>query len=595
MGKEPPLQFSQRGQDARAEVPMRTPKRLYVQERIIYQPELLTCPHCGDLLVMCNYLTWDKTVQMLDRILSVASRPGRCPHATCAGSRMRLLSAEGQRIALPGSTYGYDVLVRIGWWRQEHRATYRESHAALASQVRISESHVGYLYQQVYLPLLACHERQYRDQLAQIATQQGGVIVALDGLAPQGGEPQMWFIRALFSGLTLRSGWLCQQDQPTFEAFLKPLKHLEWPILAVLSDKQKGLVPAVATVLPHSRHQFCQAHYLRNLAEPLAEAEAAFKGELRQTVRQHVGDLLRQEPCTAPGQAGVLTVTGLLPTPLAQPTAPAAQSPPPRDTRTVSEVNADEVITQLFRHTRYLLTLKGRPPFRLAGIETYERLQHVAQCSLDLLAERYDPRLVQLYQGLQSALAPFGQTYQACQQGAAWLRDIAYILDPTATDARRGEQVARQLRDYLDTVLRCPKVTPTLYTFGRHLDKVSRSYWPGLFHCYDVPGLPRTNNELESHFRDTGRRLLRTTGQKGLTQRMLQRQGAWELLPHPPTEAQLLGALCHTPPEELAQERQRFAGHRQRFRLQCRSLKQTRAQFEHLRQRWSSLQPTGTG
>ena len=41
-------------------------------------------------------------------------------------------------------------------------------------------------------------------------------------------------------------------------------------------------------------------------------------------------------------------------------------------------------------------------------------------------------------------------------------------------------------------------------TFGRHLDKVSQSYWPGLFHCYDVPGLPRTNNALESHFRETG-------------------------------------------------------------------------------------------
>src|SRR5438093_7678026 len=226
---------------------------------------------------------------------------------------MRLLSAEGQGIALPGSTYGYDVLVRIGWQRQEYHDTYREIHAELASQVRISESHVGYLYQQAYLPLLACHERQHRAHLAQIATAQGGLIIALDGLAPQGGEPQIWFIRELTSGVTLRSGWLSQQDQPTFEAFLAPLKHLEWPILAVVSDKQKGLVPAVATVLPHSRYQFCQAHYLRNLAEPLAEVDAAFKVELRQTVREQIGDLIRQEPHTAPGHAGVLTVTGLFP------------------------------------------------------------------------------------------------------------------------------------------------------------------------------------------------------------------------------------------------------------------------------------------
>jgi hypothetical protein len=574
---------------------MRTPKQLYAEERIIYRPELLTCLHCGDLLVTWNYLAWDKTVQTLDRLLSIATRPGRCPHMTCPGSRMRLLSAEAQRLAPPGSTYGYDVLVRIGWLRQHQHATYREIHTALASQIRISESHVSYLYQQVYLPLLACHERQHHDHLAQIAQEQGGLIIALDGLAPHGGEPQIWFIRELTSGCTLRSGWLAQQDQPTFETFLKPLTHLDWPILAVLSDKQKGLVPAVAAVLPHSRHQFCQAHYLRNLAAPLAEADAVFKMALRQSVRQQVGDVLRQDSQTEPGQAGVLTVTGLLPSPLEKSTAPASLSPLPRDTLTGPESKAEEVITHLLRHTRYLLTLKGRPPLRLAGLETYERLQHVAQCSLELLTERYDLRLAQLYQGLQEALAPFAQTYQTFQQGAAWLRDIAYILQPTASEAMRGKQVARQLRAYLDTVLRWPEIMPTFSVFGRHFDKVSRSYWPGLFHCYDMPGLPRTNNELESHFRDTSRRLLRTTGQKGLTQRTLQRQGAWELLPCPPTEAQLLDAVCQTPPEELAQERQRFAAHRQRFRLQSRSLKQTQAQFTQLRQRWSTLQPTGTG
>ena len=341
---------------------MRTPKPLYAHERMIYHPEFLTCPHCGDLLVMCNSLAWNKTVQMLDRVLSVASRPGRCPHATCVGSRLRLLSAVGQRIAPAGSTYGYDVVVRLGWWRQESRATYREMHTDLASQVRISASHVGYLYQQVSLPLLACHERQHRGRLAHIAKQQGGVIVALDGLAPQGGEPHMWFIRELASGVTLRSGWLCQQEQPTFEAFLEPLKHLEWPILAVLSDKQTGLVPAVATVVPHSRHQFCQAHYLRNLAEPLAEADAAFKGELRTTVREQVGDMIRQEPLTAPGRTGVLTVTGLLPSPLAKPPVPASQSPSPRDALTAPESKAAEVITPYSQNIRTRLAAGGYAP-----------------------------------------------------------------------------------------------------------------------------------------------------------------------------------------------------------------------------------------
>src|SRR5262245_24686426 len=514
MGQESSLTPAQHGPDVGQEVPMRTPKRLYAEERIIYHPELLTCLHCGDLLVLWNYLAWDKTVQTLDRLLSIATRPGHCPQATCPGSRMRLLSAAAQRLAPPGSTYGYDVLVHIGWLRQHQHATYSEIHLTLSARLSISAAHVRYLYQQFYLPLLACHERQAHGRLAQVAQQQGGLIIALDGLAPQGGEPQIWFIRDLSTGLTLRSGWLAQLDQPTFEAFLAPLKHLEWPILAVLSDKQTGLVPAVATALPGSRHQLCQAHYLRNLAEPLAAADAAFKGDLRHTVRQQVGALMRQEPLNSPGHAGILTVTGVLSSSVDKPTAPAGPCPAPSAAPPAAAPDAEQVITQLMRHTRYLLTLKGRSPYRLAGIETYERLSNVAGVSLDLLAMHYEPRLAQLYQGLQAALCPFAETSQALHQGAAWLHDIAYILDPVATYPSNAEDVARQLRAYLDTVERQPKITPALEVFGRHLALVSRRYWPGLFHCYDMPGLPRTDNELERHFRDTCRRLLPTTGQE---------------------------------------------------------------------------------
>lgn len=33
-----------------------------------------------------------------------------------------------------------------------------------------------------------------------------------------------------------------------------------------------------------------------------------------------------------------------------------------------------------------------------------------------------------------------------------------------------------------------------------HFLKVTRSYWPGLFHCYEVAELPRTDNDLEQLF-----------------------------------------------------------------------------------------------
>ncbi|MGB0386135.1 MAG: transposase [Ardenticatenaceae bacterium] len=206
-----------------------------------------------------------------------------------------------------------DVVVRIGWLRQEGRYTYAEIQQNLAGNIQISLSHLRYLYQRVYLPLLACHERLHKDKLDQIAKEQGGLIITLDGLVPEAGQPQIWFMRELSTGLTLRSGWIGTFDQDTFVEFLWPLKTIEWPILSVLSDKQKGLLPAMKEVLPDVPHQFCQPHFLRNLAEPLSTADSSFKVELRKSVRSEVGELIRSENLSNNSQSRLLTMTGLFP------------------------------------------------------------------------------------------------------------------------------------------------------------------------------------------------------------------------------------------------------------------------------------------
>lgn len=44
--------------------------------------------------------------------------------------------------------------------------------------------------------------------------------------------------------------------------------------------------------------------------------------------------------------------------------------------------------------------------------------------------------------------------------------------------------------------------------------KVSKSYWSGLFACYEQPDLPRTNNDLEQYFGASRHHERRTTGRK---------------------------------------------------------------------------------
>lgn len=59
-----------------------------------------------------------------------------------------------------------------------------------------------------------------------------GLILSLDGLAPEGGEAQLWLVRELQTQLTLRCGWLSRQDQTTFAHFLQPIQTLGLDVVA---------------------------------------------------------------------------------------------------------------------------------------------------------------------------------------------------------------------------------------------------------------------------------------------------------------------------------------------------------------------------
>jgi hypothetical protein len=483
------------------------------------------------------------------------------------------------------------VITQIGWQRQTHYQRFEAVHQGLQSRLQISESEVRHLYHERYLPLLACHERQYLEEL-KVVSKHRGLILSLDGLAPEGGEPQLWLVRELQLGLTLRSGWLSQQDQDTFVNFLQPIADLGLRVVALISDKQRGLEPAVPIVFSGAKHGFCQTHYLNNVAEPVAEEDQAMKVTLRKSVRSEVGELIRREKVEKPG---VLTITGLLPKPVEEPDEPTERASQVPQAAPDPVAREHEVIVQdLVRRVRYLLTLKGRPPLRLAGVEMYERLTEVRTCLDTLLDHRTDSRLTELRQGLHAALNSVQADYAELRQAANWLQHIADLLDPEGKPQRSAAQVQRELSAYLEDIDQESQESPRLRRFCKKIMKTTLNYTPGLFHCYDLPGLPRTNNDRESEFRDLNRRLLSTTGQKGLVKRIIQREGAWELIPRPDSLRDTISALSHVDPAEFAQERQRIRQHRARFRLHTRSAKRSRAQLKQLEQRWHSLPPDDT-
>ena len=413
---------------------MRTPRELYSEKKTVYEFEMDECIQCGQPLRTLYTSGW-KTVQTTKEVVTIAQRLKRCQNENCSKHGEALKSARWQQMAPIGCSYGYDVIAQIGWQKQLQRQTFSEVHRDLQDKVQISESQVRAIYNYRYLPLLACYERQHMEKLETIAATDG-LWLSLDGLAPEGGEAQLWLVRELHSGITFRSGWMSQQNQAAFVNFLQPIADYGLPVSLVMSDKQRGLVPAVAEVFKNAKHLFCQVHYLGNVAEPISAADEAMKIELRQGVRQEIGALVRQEKVE---KEGVLTVTGGIPSPIAPPEtspAPIAQE-------------QEAILQDLSRRIRYLLTLKGRPPFCLAGIEMFERLTEVKDCLGRLMAHHSHPQLVQLHQGLCAALQLVQPKYNLLNQVAGWLTQIADLLDPAGKPSRSSEQVQEEMLNCL--------------------------------------------------------------------------------------------------------------------------------------------------
>ena len=79
-----------------------------------------------------------------------------------------------------------------------------------------------------------------------------------------------------------------------------------------------------------------------------------------------------------------------------------------------------------------------------------------------------------------------------------WVHRAAAVLRNTKGLGAAG--VRRRYRGLIAAIARHRRAAGRLAEAFAHFLKVTRSYWPGLFHCYAVTDLPRTNNGLEQLF-----------------------------------------------------------------------------------------------
>jgi hypothetical protein len=113
---------------------------------------------------------------------------------------------------------------------------------------------------------------------------------------------------------------------------------------------------------------------------------------------------------------------------------------------------------------------------------------------------------------LQRGLAETASLWPAIACAFGWVHQAAHLRGNETHES--GDHVRRQYSGLLGALSGWRERAGELESAVDHFLKVTRSYWPGLFHGYDVEGLPRTNNDLEQLFGSFRYQERRASGRK---------------------------------------------------------------------------------
>jgi len=445
------------------------------------------CPECGHKL----WAAYDnfRTVTTLEGVVRLTLHVRRCPNASCRRFHKPYRPETEPHFALPHHEFGLDIIALVGHLRYIEHRSIPEIHAALrCRRVVVAQRTVTNLLDR-YDELRALATANPK-RLRALLRPQGRVVLAIDGLQPDVGHEILWVLRDCIGGEVLLARSLLSATIKDIATLIREVRDgLPVPITAVVSDGQETIRKAVARTLLGIPHQLCRFHYLREAAKPISEADRHAKKELKKRVR---------------GVRPIERAAEAEPTPKA------------------------EIVRGYCAAVRASLTDDGLAPLSASGLKLHQRLNLIVT-SLDRVFDKVGDLpggLKTLRQLLSKGLNETAALWPPVKKAYQWVHRVARLLENKkrwpAKNLRRGlsqiltkmQQAARQAQD--------EEVREQLQTFV----KVTKSYWPGLFRCYESIDIPRTNNDLEHLFGSYRYHERRASGRKGAAASLVVKGGS---------------------------------------------------------------------
>jgi hypothetical protein len=315
------------------------------------EPSQTRCWMCGGPMWVAYRNV--RTISTLDGLRRLTLRIRRCERPACDRYHRAYRPEDEGAWALPHGEFGLDIIAMIGTLRYHQHRSVPEMHQELRQRgVAIAErtvTHLLHRYEELAALRMADNAR-----LRARLSEQGAVVLALDGLQPDVGHEVLWVLRDCLSEEVLLARSLLSATATDLAGLLTEVEQaLPVPIRGVVSDGQQSIRNAVAEALPGVPHQLCQFHYLREAARPIFEADRHAKKELKKLVR------------------GVRPIERKL------------------EGRTDSEAQA---IHGYCLAVRSALTDDGRPPLCASGLKLHDRLLEIGASTGRVITARMEER-----------------------------------------------------------------------------------------------------------------------------------------------------------------------------------------------------------
>lgn len=274
---------------------MKTQNKRQPFQSLLVAPQI-HCPFCHINLWICQHR--ERVIIGLEETTEILIRDKKCPSLECPHPQLRYRDPQEPLWAPPGSQFGLDVILEIGNMRFRKAMSFNSIHQELVER-QVPISLMGVQYQcRKFQTLVNAQVSPGSGAMFSALKQRGFILPVIDGITFGGGESVIYLIMDSLSGLPLFGREMAVRGKDDLVPFIAQVKQLGLPIIGVVSDKEKGLATAIGEALDGVPQQFCQLHYIQNVAKPLQDDLASLGKENREQeekLREFQREIIRLE------------------------------------------------------------------------------------------------------------------------------------------------------------------------------------------------------------------------------------------------------------------------------------------------------------